>query len=416
MALRRDELLLSLETQRERLSESIVLTPVDSLPFSLPDRDHTAFLHGLYLSDKVRDEQAQRAAVIQFGGREQAARDLDAIHGLLAERFGAAAGSLRLLAGLQAQTATFMGLAAIGDSVLLLSEEGGGHFCTAPILRRLGLRTMDFPLDRERMCVDREAALDVVHQERPDFVFVDRSEGLRYEDFRWLGDIEGPVKIFDASQYVTQILSGEYENPLDWGFDLMLFTLHKSFPGPQKAGIVTRQLGDVWDRVLAGLSLLVSSSHAENTYLAGLALLRDEWLTSYGERLVPTALLLEEELGARGLPVVPRSSQGDGPWPASHHIWIRYGTADQAFAAYQSLAAVNLHVNYRKLPYGLGWGLRLGTSHAVSSGLTASRVAALADVVAAALAGADPQTVRGSVAALARDMAVDAVMAPAVAR
>ncbi len=137
MALRREDLLRSLHAQRARLAESIVLTPVDSLPLILADRQHTAFLHGLYLSDKVRDESAQRAAVIQFGGRDQAAQDLNAIHELLAERLGAAASSLRLLAGLQAQVATFMGLASIGDSVLLLSEEGGGHVSTAAILRRL---------------------------------------------------------------------------------------------------------------------------------------------------------------------------------------------------------------------------------------------------------------------------------------
>jgi glycine hydroxymethyltransferase len=407
----RKELLRSLDGQREQLAESIVLTPVDSLPFVVADRHRTAFLHGLYLSDKVRDEDAQQAAVIQFGGREQAARDLDAIHKLLAGRLGAAAGSMRLLAGLHAQAATFMSLAAIGDSVLLLSEEGGGHFSTAAILQRLGLRVIDLPLDRKHLCVDSDAARVMLEDERPDFVFVDRSEGLRYEDFRWLAEVEGPVKIFDASHYVAQIMAGAYENPLEWGFDLMLFTLHKSFPGPQKAAIVTRELDPAWDRVLAGLSLLVSSSHAESSYLAGLALLRDDWLNRYVERLVPMALLLEQELGSRGVPVVPRAAQGEPDWPASHHIWIRYGAADAAFAAFQSLTAANIHVNYRKLPYGLGWGLRLGTSHAVSSGLTAEHVAKLADVIIETLDGAELAGVRRRVAALAREMAVDAIVA-----
>ncbi len=411
MPISREELLQSLDEQRTQLAESIVLTPVDSLPFILADRHRTGFLHGLYLSDKVRNEDAQQAAVIQFGGRERAARDLDAIHKLLAARLGAAAGSMRLLAGLHAQAATFMSLAAIGDSVLLLSEEGGGHFSTAAILQRLGLRVLDLPLDRERLCVDPDAARGMLADERPDFVFVDRSEGLRYEDFRWLAEIEGPLKVFDASHYVAQIMTGAYENPLDWGFDLMLFTLHKSFPGPQKAAIVTRELGPAWDRMLAGLSLLVSSSHAESSYLAGLALLRDDWLNRYVERLVPTALLLEQELRSRGVPVVPRTAQGEASWPASHHIWIRYGAPNLAFAAFQSLAAVNIHVNYRKLPYNLDWGLRLGTSHAVSSGLTAEHVGELADVITETLVGAETEGMRERVAALAREMAGDAIVA-----
>ena len=408
MAIGREDLLRSLEEQRRRFAESLVLTPVDSLPFALPDREHTAFLHGLYLTDKVRDEAAQRAAAIQFGGREQAARDLDAINALLAERLGAAAGSMRMLAGLQAQAATFMSIAGIGDSILLLGEEGGGHLATPQILERLGMRVLDVPLDYERLCVDEEATRATIASEQPDFVLVDRSEGLRYEDFRWLGRLDGPVKVFDASHYVAQILAGEYENPLRWGFDLMLFTLHKSFPGPQKAAIVAREQGALWDRVLSGLSLLVSSSHAESTYLAGLTLLRDDWLAEYARRLVPTALALEQELAARGVPVVPRRIQGDLHWPASHHVWIRYGDSDAAFASYQSLARANIHVNYRKLPYQLGWGLRVGTSHAVSAGLTVARAGEVAELVATALDDASLD-VRQRVAALARDLAKDAI-------
>lgn len=410
MAISREELLRSLDEQRRRLAQSIVLTPVDSVPLSLGDRQHTEFLHGLYVSDKVRDEDAQRAAVIQFGGRTQAAEDLSAIHELLAQRLGAAAGSMRLLAGLQAQAATFMSIASIGDTVLLLSEEGGGHLSTARILERLGLRVIELPLDRERLCVDVDAARRLARRECPDFVFVDRSEGLRYESFEWLAALDGPVKVFDASHYIAQVLAGKYDNPLSWGFDLMVFTVHKSFPGPQKAAIVTRETGEVWNHVLAGLSLLVSSSHAENSYLAGLALLREDLLARYVERLVPTAVELEHALGARGIPVVPRRAQGDPGWPASHHVWIRYPSSEVAFDAFKSLTAANLQVNYRKLPYGLGWGLRLGTSHAVSSGLTVARVDDLADVIAATLGGAPACAVRPRVARMAGEMAKDAIV------
>src|SRR5665811_1537562 len=63
----RDSLLRSLANQRRELAESIVLTPVDSLPFSLADREHTAFLQGLYLTDKERDQDARKNALILFG-------------------------------------------------------------------------------------------------------------------------------------------------------------------------------------------------------------------------------------------------------------------------------------------------------------------------------------------------------------
>jgi glycine hydroxymethyltransferase len=385
LEINRESILSSLDQQRRLLADSIVLTPVDSLPFCLVDRKHTAFLHGLYLTDKVRDRTAMMDAVIQFPVREAAATDLARIHRLLADALGGAEGSLRLLAGLQAHMATFMSIAGAGQSVALLPEAAGGHFCTHAILERIGLRTIDLPIDYEQLCIDRTGALELVERERPDFIFIDRSEGLRYEDFAFVGALPGPIKVFDASQYVTPIVTGRYQSPLAWGFDLALFTLHKSFPGPQKAGIVSRENGELWSRLLSGLSTLVSSSHAENSYLVGLALLRKESLEIYVQRMIDTALELERQLIDREISVIRRTSQGDQAWPSTHHIWIRSQDRGEAFARYERLAAVNVHTNYRKLPYGLGYGLRLGTTFAAMAGIDPSDASALADVVAKAI-------------------------------
>lgn len=387
MTITREQLLESLGRQREDLRNSVVLTPVDSLSLSLPDRAQTAFLHGLYLTDKVRGVEALQNAAILFGGRQAAVADIAAIHSLLAEAFGAAEGSLRLLSGLQAHAATFMSISAAGQKVLLLSEEAGGHFSTHAILRRLGLETFDMPIDRDRLSIDRAATVDLVERVRPDLLFVDRSEGLKYEDFSFLEDLDIAVKIFDASQYVTPIVTGRYTNPFSWGFDLVLFTLHKSFPGPQKAGIVARESGELWNRVVKGLSTLVSSSHAENTYLVGLALLQRDLLETYAERLLATALELEAQLARRGVPVVPRSTQGEEDWLPTHHIWVTASNRDKAFAQYENLTAVGIHTNYRKLPYGLGYGLRLGTSHAAVAGLGPEHAENLAAVFATAMDG-----------------------------
>jgi glycine hydroxymethyltransferase len=409
-ALDRGALIRSLEQQKRLLARSIVLTPVDTLPFMLADRKHTGFLHGLYISDKDRDREASMNAVVQFGGRQQAARDLAGINQLLAHALGAAEGSFRLLSGLHAHTSTFMSISTIGQTVMLLSDEAGGHFCSHAILQRLGLRTLDLPVDTRRMCIDQAATMELIEQARPDFVFIDRSEGLRYEDFAFVGKFDGPTTIFDASQYLTPILTGRYANPLAWGFDLMLFSLHKSLPGPQKAGVVSRCPGELWSRLVAGLSTLVSSSHAENTYLAGLTLLREDWLERYVVRLLATAAELESALARRGVPVVAAASQGDPAWPATHHLWVRCADRDEAFAWYEQLADANIHTNYRKLPYGLGYGLRLGTSFSAAAGIGLGHVAALAELVATAIDSGASDALRASVAELAHAAGDDAIL------
>lgn len=389
-----------------------MLTPVDSLPFSLADREHTAFLHGLYLTDKDRALDARKDARILFGGREPAVRDLAYVHRLLADAFGAAAGSLRLLSGLHAHVATFMSISTSGQTVMLLSEDAGGHFSTHAILQRLGLRTVDLPIDHRRLCIDQAATLRLMHSERPDFVFIDRSEGLRYEDFSFIGSLEGTIKLFDASHYVPQIITGRYGNPLAWGFDLMLFSLHKSFPGPQKAGIVSRENNDLWAELIAGLSTLVSSSHAEDSYLVGLALLREEWLATYVDRLLDTALELEKQLMRRGLDVVSRAEQGSPEWPGTHHIWLRASEKDGAFAQYERLAGVHVYTNYRKLPYGLGHGLRLGTTFSAVAGLSLVHIEELADIIEMAIRWGDNQALRDRVRELATHARANAIVSP----
>lgn len=408
----RGELLHSLEQQRELLSQSIVLTPVDSLPLGLADRDRTAFLHGLYLTDKARDKKARMEAPIQFGGREQAAEDLARINQLLAASLGAAQGSFRLLSGLQAHAATFMSVSSIGHTVMLLPEEAGGHFSTHAILERLGLRTVDLPVDTERLCIDRDATLDLVDRLQPEFVFIDRSEGLRYEDFSFVGHLDGPTTVFDASQYLAPILMGRFENPLAWGFDLMLFTLHKSFPGPQKAGIVGREQGPLWEQLMAGLSTLVSSSHAENTYLAALTMLRSDWLDTYVSRLLDTAIELEALLVQRGITVIDRTRQGEFSWPATHHIWLRANDRGAAFTHFENLTGVNIHTNYRKLPYGLGFGLRLGTSFSAVAGIASSHLDELADIIATAISQGATTSLRQRVGRLAQTALATAILPP----
>ena len=402
-------LVTSLRRQRQILEASIVLTPVDSLPLAIGDRAETAFLHGLYLTDKVRSPEEQRRAVIQFAGRGRAACDLDRIHGELATQLGARAASMRLLSGLHAHAVVFMSISAPGERVMVLPEEGGGHFSTPAILRRLGLDVVYMPLDRARRCVDRRATLELAAAAKPHFVFVDRSEGLRFEDFSFLSSIGSAVRIFDASQYLPQILSGHYTNPLEWQFDLMLFSLHKSFPGPQKAGVVSAGDGKLWRQLVSGLSTFVSSSHAENTYIAGLTLARRAQISELAHRICSVADGLRDALREVGVDAVGAAEQGDPDWPTTQHAWIRCRDADEAFRMYSELGRARIQTNYRLLPYGMGYGLRLGTTYAAAAGLSRAHVPELAGLVAAIIAdGASPAR-RHAVRALARRARASAI-------
>ena len=112
--------------------------------------------------------------------------------------------------------------------------------------------------------------------------------------------------------------------------------------------------------MVKGLSTLVSNKNAENTYLVGLALLQRDLLGTYSQRLFAAALELESELARRGVPVVPRSAQGEEDWPATHHIWVTASGRDEAFPHYENLwrrASTPITVSsHMGLATGCDWG------------------------------------------------------------
>jgi glycine hydroxymethyltransferase len=388
------------------MSGSVVLTPVDNFPaFSEADR-YSRWTHGLYASDKIRSDEQVRESPIAFAGRRRITQDIAQIHAELALRLGGTNASLRLLSGLHAHIVLFMGLAPIGARVALLPVEGGGHFATPKILERLGLEVIPLPLDRNRMCLDVERAKALCGSTRPDILFIDRSEGLKFEDFSWVSEVDVDLKIFDSSQYIAQLLAGDYPSPFDWEFQLQVFTTHKSFPGPQKAAVVART-ADVWGEVSAAVGTFVSSSHVENTYLAGFVLARERALHVYARRLTAVAATLEAALEKHGVHVVPRRAVGLPDWPGTQHIWIKMADQKAAFEAWRALESNRIQVNYRLLPYDLGWGLRLGVTAAVSRGLTESSAPDLGRILAGVLREPSNRRFRHQVTHLAREIAVD---------
>lgn len=368
----------SLAQQERVLRSSLILNPVENVPFAEDLAVAAGLLHGLYNSDKVRTREERIATDHQFAGRGAAEVDSRRVYMAWAEALGAEDATLRFLSGLHAHIVLFMSMARMGDTVLVMPVEAGGHLSGKAILERLGLTTIDMVVNETGMLVDVDATLDRCEEQRPDFVLVDRSEGLVFEDFSWLADVAATAGVFDASQYLTNIVCGDHPNPFDWGYDLVLASIHKNFPGPQKALLATRRRDDAWKRILGGISTYVSNMHLTSTYAAGLTLARSEWLARYSRRMLRVALLLEDELHELGVPVVRRRRD----LPPTHHVWIRERNRAQAFATYEMLERCLIMTNFRKLPYSLGHGLRLGTNSAVRLGLTENDVPRLAELIA----------------------------------
>lgn len=368
----------SLQRQEVELRSSLILNPVENVPFAEDLATIASPLHGLYNSDKTRNRAQRVGTNLQFSGRRAIEEDSRKIYTAWARALGAADTTLRVLSGLHAHVTLFMAMAKPGQKVMLLPVEGGGHLSGKAILQRLGLEVEDLPLNADEMRVDVGLALERCADDPPDYLFIDRSEGLVFEDFSALGKIPGTRTIFDSSQYLTNIICGDHPNPFDWKFDLMVASVHKNFPGPQKALLATRKNDEGWRRILAGVSTFVSNMHSASTYAAALTLTRDAWLRDYSKRMLRVAVALEDALKECGVPVVKRSRD----LPPTHHVWILEGDRERAFTTYERLEQCRILTNFRTLPYGLGPGLRLGVNSAARLGLDVDDIPRLAELIA----------------------------------
>lgn len=369
----------SIQQMELQFKDTLILNPVENIPFPDVLAPSVSFMHGLYNTDTYRSQDDKYKSKIQFSGRGQVTEDIKKIYGMWASLLGAETLSMRLLSGLHAHIVLFMGLTEIGDKVLFLPENAGGHTSGRDILDRLGLIIEEIPYDCVNQRIDREECLTKIETFKPDIVFVDRSEGLIYEDLTWLGNNVSCYKIFDASQYLTNIICKDYYTPFDMGFDLMLSTLHKNLPGPQRALVCSKRNDERWQRLRSKISTYVSNMHFYTIYSAGLLLGHYKELQTLSKDILKNAVLLEHELDKAGVPVVTRHVTENEP--PTHHCWIKPPTQDKTFELYLVLEQLGLLTNYRLLPYEIGYGLRLGLSGATRSGLQEKDIAPLAELI-----------------------------------
>lgn len=377
-----EALISSIAQQKENFENTLILNPVENIPNPEILEPCSSFLHGLYNTDTIRTSEQKIESKIQFSGRDKITEDINQIYAMWQTILGGEAISMRLLSGLHAHIVLFMSISDIGQKVLALPEKAGGHVASYSILKRLGLQVRDIPFDCKEMKVDRVNCIKEIENFQPDFIFVDRSEGLVYEDFAWLGQYktEFPCyKIFDASQYLTNIICHDYTSPFEMGFDLILSTLHKNLPGPQRALVCAKESNETWLRLRSGISTYVSNMHVFSIYSAGLMLKDYEKLTSLSRNMLENATLLEKELLVRNIPVVKRDISQESP--PTHHCWIGPLSKHDAFDLYTTLEKIGIQTNYRLLPYDIGYGLRLGLSGATNSGLRTIHIPELAEII-----------------------------------
>lgn len=373
----------SLEEQNTTFQNQLILNPVENIPDPKYLSCSMSFLHGIYNSDKLRSESDMLNTKIQFANRYLVAHDINQIYHAWCNILNATAISMRFFSGLHAHTTVFMAITDISDSVLILPEKAGGHMATKAILERLGLNVYELEIDYASKRIDVFKSKELIEKIHPKVIFIDRSEGTIYEDFSWLSEYTEIYKIFDASQYLTNIIANDYLSPFDMGFDAILSTTHKNFPGPQRALYCTKEKDSMWEKLYSKIGTYVSNMHPYSIYTLGLMLEKLEDYKNLSHDMLVNTGLLRKELKNHGLPVCEQQPMSANEH-ITHHIWITCTDKIFAFELYKRWEYCGFLTNYRLLPYNLGYGIRMGLSATTVSGLIPEDIPELANLLAQA--------------------------------
>ncbi len=319
----------------------------------------------------------------------------------LGRQLGARQVNLKPVSGVSALTVALSALAQPGDAVINLAERDGGHGSTRFIGARLGMRMADLPVDPASFTID----LDVLAEQlaggpRPRLVYLDAFMCLFPTDLPGLREVVGRDTLihYDASHTLGLIAGGVWRNPLTAGADSLGGSTHKTYPGPHKGLLATRD-GGLAARFDEHASHFVSHHHpADVVALAVATAEMDERGAVYAHRTVANARRLGTALADRGFTVCGEKRG----FTDCHQLWIDIAPLMDAEEASRRLFAADVVVNAIPLPYVTApAGLRLGVQEVSWHGMGADQMDELAAIFTAVLReGQDPTDVAARTRAL----------------
>jgi len=217
--------------------------------------------------------------------------------------------NLQPISGVVANLAAFFALTNPGDTVLSISVPCGGHIShdriSAAGLR--GLKVSYYPFDVEAMNIDVPATEKLAKEIRPRLFILGSSLILFRQPVREIVEIAEDLNayvMFDASHVLGLIAGKVFPNPIKEEADVLTASTHKTFFGPQRALILSKER--VAKRIDKAVFPGVVSNHHLHS-LAAYAVAAMEMLQfgeAYARQTVRNARKLAEELHGLGYRVL----------------------------------------------------------------------------------------------------------------
>lgn len=290
--------------------------------------------------------------------------------------FGAEHANVQPLSGSPMNQAVYLAFLKPGDTVLGMDLSHGGHLTHGHPVSHMGkifnfVRYKTHP--EQEGHIDFEELMRVAKETRPKIVlcgYTSYPRDYNYEDFKRIADEVGAITMADVSHIGGLIAAGVMKNPLDYGFDIMTTTTHKSLRGPRAGMILCKKeyAKDIDKSVFPGLQ---GGPHMHTIAAIAVTLgkaLQPEFKT-YGAQVLKNAKALAAALMEKGAQLVTGGTDNHMMVVNTVSSFTMDGTE-----AEKILDAVEITTNKQVIPDDPNpplrpSGIRLGTPAATTRGM-----------------------------------------------
>ncbi|MGI8664263.1 MAG: serine hydroxymethyltransferase [Acidimicrobiales bacterium] len=334
-----------------------------------------------------------------YGGNEV----IDEVEELARDRakalFGAEHANVQPHAGANANMAVYLALLDVGDTVLGMRLDQGGHLTHGSPVNASGklYRFVSYGVTESDERIDFDQVRDVARAERPKIIVAGATAYSRVIDpqpFREIADEVGALFMFDAAHVAGLIAGGQHPNPVAYGADIVTFTTHKTLRGPRGGCILsTAALADTIDKaVFPGLQGGPLDHVIAAKAIAFHEAAQPEF-KEYAAQIVRNADALARALGGRGLRLVSGGTD-------NHLMLVDLRSFDEDLSGKKARVALdragislneNTVPNDPRPPY-ITSGLRIGTPAVTTQGMLEADMATIGELIHRVLVGRDDAT------------------------
>ena len=145
--------------------------------------------------------------------------------------------------GAQANSTAYMALCELGDTVLGMSLDHGGHLTHGSPVNFSGkdYNIVSYGVTDDTNLIDYDEVLEIARREKPKMIIAGASAYPRIIDFKKFSEIArevGAYLMVDMAHIAGLVAAGEHPSPLEYA-DVVTTTTHKTLRGPRGGLILT---------------------------------------------------------------------------------------------------------------------------------------------------------------------------------